>query len=362
MKFDWSPQILAQVVDLVRSLDASSIKIEFQGGEPTLRLDLVRAVMAAAEGIADRQFVICTNLSDLSDELLDLLSDPHVYISTSLDGSAVTHTAQRTNDHAATERFLANARLVTERFGPAKLSALPTVDQVSPPDPDDLINAFTDLGQTSIFLRPINYQGFARKRHSAANEDHAVWWAYYDRFVARVIERNFSDRSLVLEEAYLTLCLRRILQVGHDRHVDLRNPNPVGVDYVLIDYDGTIYPTDEARMLTRSGVVDLAIGHLDEGWDTEARKVLDRHSTNIGDPACDRCAYQPFCGRDLVDDLSRYGTIDRPRNETFFCQKHLHMFDLCMRLIYSRDQAVRYSVAKWMGLAGDRLPQMAEIP
>ena len=177
----------------------------------------------------------------------------------------------------------------------------------------------------------------------------------------RMIERNFEARDVCFEETYLTLCLKRIFRLGVDSHVDLRNPNPVGVDYLVIDYDGSIYPTDESRMLTRSGVVDLRIGSLTEGYDSEMRRLLDRHSTTEADPACENCAYQPYCGRDLIDDLSRYGRIDVPRHETFFCQKHMHIFDLCMRLIYSDDAAVQYSLAKWLGLPGDRLPRQARL-
>src|SRR3546814_20149246 len=80
------------------------------------------------------------------------------------------------------------------------------------------------------------------------------------------MERNWADRAHVLEESYLSICLRRIFQPGRDRHVDLRNPNPMGIDYIVVDYDGIVYPTDEARMLARSGVVDLAIGHFATGW------------------------------------------------------------------------------------------------
>jgi His-Xaa-Ser system radical SAM maturase HxsB len=360
-RFDWSDETLGHVLDLLASIETSSIKIEFQGGEPTLRLDLLETVIAACDRFKEKQFIICTNLSSLDNRLMALLDNPDVYISTSLDGLAATHTAQRTGSAERTSDFLANAHAIIAEYGTDKISALPTIDQVRPPEPDDLIDAYLALGQTSIFLRPINYQGFARKRHAASNADHDGWWDYYDRFVARMIARNFADRSTVFEESYLTLCLARIFQAGHDRHVDLRNPNPVGADYVLIDFDGTVYPTDEARMLSRSGVVDLAIGTAATGWDTPARELLDRHSTNIGDPACDACAYQPWCGRDLVDDLSRYGTISKPRQETFFCQKHLHMFDLAMRLIYDPDPAVRYSLAKWTGLAGEQLPTMAEV-
>ena len=95
--------------------------------------------------------------------------------------------------------------------------------------------------------------------------------------------------------------------------------------------------------------------------DVEKLAVLNAHSTTIGDPACDACPYQPYCGRDLVDDLSRYGRIDLPRHETFFCQKHLYMFDLAVHLIYSHDPAVRYSLARWLGLAGEYLPPQAVL-
>jgi His-Xaa-Ser system radical SAM maturase HxsB len=361
LKFDWTEETLGHVVALLASLETDHIKIEFQGGEPTLRLDLIEAVIRAADRFVTKQFVICTNLAHLSDDLWTLLENPDVLLSTSLDGLEAIHTRQRTGSEAATTQFLANAEAVIDRFGAGKLSALPTTDPSRPPDPDDLIDAYLKLQQTDIFLRPINYQGFARKRFAEARDTQASWWDYYERFVRRMIVRNYEDRSVVFRENYLSLCLSRIFQVGHDRHVDLRNPNPVGVDYVVIDYDGKVYPTDEARMLSRSGVVDLAIGDVASGWDTPTRALLDTHSSNIGDPACDRCAYQPFCGRDLIDDLSRYGTIDKPRHETFFCQKHQWMFDFCMRLIYDDDPAVRYSLAKWMGLAGETFPAMAEV-
>jgi radical SAM protein with 4Fe4S-binding SPASM domain len=135
-----------------------------------------------------------------------------------------------------------------------------------------------------------------------------------------------------------------------DQHVDLRNPNPVGVDYIVIDYDGQVYPTDEARMLSRTKVIDLSIGTLAEGWDSPQRELLNRHSTNHFDSDCSRCAYQPYCGRDVVDDLARYGSIDVPRTETAYCSRHLHLFDFIFELIYSGDERVRYSLSRWLRL------------
>lgn len=350
--FDWEDATLEAVLRVVDGLAGPRVKIEFQGGEPTLRPDLLRAVMHRCERFAERQFVVCTNLQRLDDEILAILDRPDVFVSTSLDGAAAVHGRNRTGAEAPTSTFLANLRLVVSRYGPGKVSALPTVDPADPPDVDGLIDAYVSHGLDSIFLRPINYQGFARKRHAGSREQDDGWRAYHERFVRRLIERNWEDRGRVLEETYLSVCLRRILRPGEERHVDLRNPNPIGRDYVVIDHDGVVYPTDEARMLARSGVIDLSIGDVFDGWDGKRRELLNLHSTNQFDPACSRCAYQPFCGRDLVDDLSRYGTIDVPRQETAFCRRHMHAFGLAFDLLHSQDPAVRHSLARWLRLPG----------
>ncbi|WP_029934562.1 radical SAM protein [Sphingomonas sp. UNC305MFCol5.2] len=350
--FDWSEATLDAVLALLDGLPGERIKIEFQGGEPTLRVDLLRAVIDRCRRFAERQFVVCTNLQVLDDDILALFDDPELFISTSLDGDAFTHQRHRTGTAASTGQFLDNLDLVLARYGPGKISALPTIDPLAPPDIDALIDSYAARGLDSIFLRPINYQGFARKRHSASREQSGGWRAYHERFVRALIARNWADRSRVLEETYTSICLRRIFQPGADRHVDLRNPNPLGHDYVVIDHDGVIYPSDEARMLSRSGVIDLAIGDVHSGWQNARRDLLNRHNANFDDPACQRCAYQPFCGRDLVDDLARYGRIDKPRLETEFCRRHLHLFDFLFGLIYEDDPAVRYSLSRWLRLDG----------
>nr|MBA4768968.1 radical SAM protein [Sphingobium sp.] len=350
---DWSEETLDAVLAIVRGLDARAIKIEFQGGEPTLRPDLLRRVMDAVPAAVDATFVICTNLQEVGSEVLSVFDREDVQISTSLDGAAATHGRQRTGAVDRTDLFLRNLDFLLDRYGPGKISALPTIDPASPPPASELIEAFSSRGLHSIYLRPINYQGFARKRHPHARDLNADWRRYHEEFVRTLIARNWADRTMVLEESYFSLLLRRIFRPGQDRHVDLRNPNPVGRDYVVIDHDGQVYPTDEARMLTRSGVIDLAIGDAKRGWDTTERAALDAASTNDGDPHCEACAYKPFCGRDLIDDVARYGRIDLPRPKTEFCRRHLHLFDLAFELIHSEDQAVLFSMRRWLDLAGD---------
>jgi radical SAM protein with 4Fe4S-binding SPASM domain len=198
-------------------------------------------------------------------------------------------------------------------------------------------------------LRPINYQGFARRTPPAA-DDIAKWNGLHARFIDLLIERNFSTGN-VMEEFYFSLCLRRLLRAAQDGHVDLRNPSFLGTDYLVIDYDGRLYPTDEARMLSRVRHVDLSIGTAATGIDRDRVTAINGNSFNNLDPDCIHCAYQPFCGSDPIDNVSRYGRVDVPRADTWFCSRHLSIFDRIVMLLYSTQEKDRFSLAHWAGIA-----------
>ena len=119
----------------------------------------------------------------------------------------------------------------------------------------------------------------------------------------------------------------------------------------MIDYDGTLYPTDEARMLSRIGRIDLSIGDIAEGIDPAAVEHLNAWSFNNFDPDCIHCPYQAFCGTDTVDDISHYGRIDLPRLDTWFCGRQMAVFDKIFALLYARDEKIAHSLTSWAGLA-----------
>jgi len=346
--FDWSEKTLAAVFEFLDGLSTRNIKIEFQGGEPLLRLDIIKQVLAFCRGRFDQcEFVICTNLQEVSDEAWTVLNEPDVFTSTSLDATREIHQAQRTVTTERTSAFFENLDAAVERLGADKVSALPTVDPRNPPAPRALVDSFVRYGIRSIYLRPINYQGFARKKFDA-RASAAAWNRYHSLFIDELISYNW-DADMAVEEYYFTHCLRRVLRSGHNHHTDLRNPNIIGQSYVVIDYDGKFYPTDEARMVTRVGQLDLSMGDVFTGLKPDKIDVLNGEAVNNFHPDCVHCPYQAFCGVDLVDDLSRYGRIDRPKHLTDFCQRHTYIFDKIFSLIYSEDRKVRKSLAIWSG-------------
>jgi His-Xaa-Ser system radical SAM maturase HxsB len=351
--YDWSPDVFAETLSFLDGLAATEIKIEFQGGEPLLRVDLLEQVRAfCRDRFSTSTFVVCTNLQRLGEREWAFLSAPDTFVSTSLDGDPATHQRQRTASPEATESFFANLDHAIATLGPGKVSALPTIDPLSPPGFDELVSAFVDRGLKSIYLRPINHQGFAR-RGRAADDGLDRWNAYHGDFIERLIERNHRT-GVVLEEYYFSQCLKRALRAGADEHVDLRNPNFFADDYIVIDHDGTLYPTDEARMQSRIGRVDLSIGHVRSGVARDVVETLNAASLNSFDPDCVHCPYQPFCGSDIIDDISRYGRIDVPKHDTWFCRRHTSLFDKVFELLYRQDEATRLSLAHWSGVAAWR--------
>lgn len=345
---DWDDETLAAVISWLDTLDTDDIKIEFQGGEPLLRLDILKHVRTFARSrFKSASFVVCTNLQHVSDEAWAFLGDDDTSTSTSLDATVALHEQRRTLSAAKTSEFLRNLEFAVRSF-PERVSALPTIDPTSPPDPGEVIDTFARYGMRSIYLRPVNHQGFARKRF-AARDSAASWNAYHSCFIDALVEHNWVSASPV-EEYYFTHCLRRVLRSGHDGHVDLRNPNIVGKSYLVIDHDGKFYPTDEARMITRVGQIDLGLGDVHTGLRTDLLADLNDCSLNNFDPDCVHCPYQAFCGVDVIDDLSRYGRIDLPRHMTHFCQRHTALFDKIFQMIYSKNEKVLKSMAIWAGV------------
>lgn len=348
--YDWSDETLEAVLSYLGTVAGPNLQVEFQGGEPTLRPDLLLKVMSFCREKFDKpRFIVCTNLSVLNPDILDLISHDDVHVSTSLDGPRTIHQAQRTENLKQTDTFFSHFERVQELIG-SRLSALPTLNTANLPEPSAFLDAFAAYDMRNIYLRPVVYHGFARKKHPQSRHYHRKWEAFYEACIQEMIKRNAEQSSDVFQEFYLTLALKRLLRPGEDNHIDLRSPNWLGFDHQLIDYDGKIYPSDEARMLARTGQVDLSMGSVKSGVNHNQRINLQGSAFNALDPWCEQCVYQAACGSDPIDDLARHGRADVPKPLSAYCQKHLHIFDFAMSLIYSEDPKIQKSLALWLDL------------
>ncbi|WP_300922064.1 radical SAM protein, partial [uncultured Desulfovibrio sp.] len=96
IKYDMSVETAKKIVDFILSAPTDFPKIEFQGGEPTINWPTIVATVESAERRSAElgknvEFVICSNLTSITDEQLHFCKDHKIAISTSLDGTRDIH-------------------------------------------------------------------------------------------------------------------------------------------------------------------------------------------------------------------------------------------------------------------------------
>jgi sulfatase maturation enzyme AslB (radical SAM superfamily) len=220
-----SEETALKSLDLVFQSPARHITLEFQGGEPLLNFDLIRFIVPrakerAAERSKTMNIVVATNLAVASDEIMEYLRDEGIEVSTSLDGPAFIHNANRPrpggNSYELTVKNVARARAI---LGYEHVAALMTTTRLSLEHPIEIIDEYVRLGFRSIFLRPISPYGFAVRTQAKTGYDTDRFLHFYKEGLDYIIGLN--HRGIDLAEAYATLLLTKILTPFPTRFVDL---------------------------------------------------------------------------------------------------------------------------------------------
>jgi len=109
------------------------VKIEFQGGEPTQNFEILKYIVEYAETLnllynKKVEFVICTNITLITLEMLAFLKKHNICISTSLDGNEILHNKNRPlqDNPDSYKIFIEKLKLCREYLGIDMVSALMT--------------------------------------------------------------------------------------------------------------------------------------------------------------------------------------------------------------------------------------------
>ncbi len=341
-KFDMPQEYAAKAVDFVFSTPSRHVKVEFQGGESLLNFELIRWIVERVEAknsdaSRDIRFVIATNLAVVTDEILDYCSDHSILISTSLDGPRELHNANRPRPgHDSYQRAVAGIRRVRERLGGDTVSALMTTTRASLSQPEAIIDEYVSQGFSSIFLRSLSPFGFAVKTGAVASYSTEEWLTFYERSLAHIIELNV--KGIPFREEYASLILRKMLTPFPTSYVDLQSPAGLGLSCLAFNYDGSIYASDEARMLAEMQDFTFRLGHLSEDTFDDVLSsdtlidILDSTMTE-GMPMCSDCGFQPYCGSDPVYHWATQGDIVGVKPTSGFCRKNMQIMRLLIQLL-----------------------------
>lgn len=354
-QFDMTDATAEAATRLMFSSPSPGLKMEFQGGEPLLNFDRIkRMIQFAEERNKEEQrhleFVIATNLAMLTDEMLAFLADHPVSLSTSLDGPARLHDLNRprpgNNSHELLERGLERARLA---LGEASVSALMTTTERSLESGPAIIEEYRRLGFHGIFLRPISPYGFAVKTGAARNYETDRFIEFYKTGLARVIELNREGYPMV--EFYAQILLRKILTPFATGYIDLQSPTGLGIGGVVYNYDGSVFASDEGRMLAEMGDTSFRLGDVNQSYAElfggDLLRSLVDSSCHETMPGCSECAFSPYCGTDPVFNWATQGDPVGHRPTSSFCSRNMAIIRHLLELLRNGDPFVRVLLARW---------------
>ncbi len=355
--FDMPASVARRVVEMIFQAPTSHPKIEFQGGEPLLNWPVLETAVLYAEQCAHESgkavdFVICTNLLAITEAQLAFCREHHIALSTSLDGPASLHDAcRKTRGGSGTHAlFLEKLDQARAFLGPDAVDALMTTSAFSLHHLQEVIDEYLLRGMKGICIRSLNPYGFAAEQAAALGYDAADFAACYLEALDAILAVN---RRVYFPEHFAALLFSRILTPFATGFVDLQSPAGAGISGVIYDYDGSVFPTDEARMLARMGDRHFCLGNvLRDSYSalfaSSRLKALTTRACVETTPPCAWCVYQSYCGADPIRNYLETGDELRTMAGTPFCVKHKLLFDGLFERLRQADEQTQDIIWSWI--------------
>lgn len=357
--YDMAPETLERSIRLMLSSPAPRITMEFQGGEPLVRFDLLQEAVRKTKELNANigksiDFVVCTNLSLLDDKHLVWCKEEGVLISTSLDGPQVLHDKNRPfstgkPSHATVTK---NIRRAQEALGKHAVSALMTTTRASFEYADEIVDEYLRMDLGSIFVRELNPYGFATRSAKVLSYSSEEFFEFYKRVLDKLIRVNLE--GCTFSEAFASLILTKALTPWPIGFVDLQSPAGAGFGVCLYNYDGEVYLSDEARMIAETGDPVFRLGNvLEDTYDDiffgETMQTIAASSCAESLAGCSDCAYLPYCGADPVRNYRTQGdTFGNRAASSSFCRRNKPIIRHLMQLMDSADDDLRRIFLAWV--------------
>lgn len=355
---DMNWKVAKKTVDIIFSSPSPVLKIEFQGGEPLLNWSIVKEIVQYSEFLnrfAKRQleFVICTNLTLLTDEMIVFIKEHKIIISTSLDGPRnIQNYHRKTREgYNGYDVFIKNLQRLRQSLGFNYGSALLTITKTNLNKLPEVIDHYVELGFDGVFLRALNPYGFANKNMEQLGYSMEEFVIAYKQALHYIIDLNISGTPFT--EYYTTLLLQRIFTPFSTGFVDLQSPSGAAISGVVYDYNGEVYPTDEGRMLARTGDKKFKMGDVLKNTYNEifggplVRDLVKKSCIEIL-PGCASCVFQVYCGVDPIRNYAETKDIIGHQPSSNFCKKNKLILEYLFRLIDENNPNVMDVFWSWI--------------
>ncbi len=341
-----------KAVDIALQSPEVFLSFEFQGGEPLLNFPIIKHIVEYAEprkGHHKIEYNLVSNLTLLTDEILDFLEQYHIGVSTSLDGPDFVHNKNRMFADG-TETF----ETVVESIGRVrsrtiKIGAIETTTKASLKHPEQIVQTYADLGFDSVFIRPLTPLGKAAMHWNEIGYTAEEFVGFYAKALEEIFRINRAGKFF--KEAHATILLDRI-QGKNVNYMELRSPCGAAVGQMAYYADGNIFTCDEGRMLFEMGQDTFLLGNVFKSSyqdlvKSSVCKTVCASSSLETLPSCCDCVYQPYCGTCPVVNYAMTKDVIEKQPGNYRCKIYSGMLDSLFTKLRENDVEITKILRKW---------------
>jgi His-Xaa-Ser system radical SAM maturase HxsB len=290
----------------------------------------------------------------IDEEKLETLKKYNVSVSTSLDGTKELHDAHRKthSGKGSYDLFVKNLELTRKALGFEKVGALLTVSRTNLYRFKEIIDEYVRLGFHGVFIRALNPYGMATKNMDMLGYSTDEFVNEYKKALDYIIELN--HKGIMFVDYYSSLLMSRILTPFSTGFMDLQSPAGAGISGVIYDFNGDVYPTDEARMLARTGNPSFKIGNVlkntyDEIFNSKKLKEITAASILATTPGCSTCVLNAYCGNDPIRNYVENGDVVGYRPTSDFCKKNKLLLNHLLEMLKEGSDRTMDVIWSWIG-------------
>jgi sulfatase maturation enzyme AslB (radical SAM superfamily) len=324
-----------RTLDFIFSTGSPELVIEFQGGEPLRNFAVVKYMIGEARRRAGKDgrklhFSMVSNLAGLTADKLEYLAANGVALCTSLDGPAALHDKARKyaggSSHAAAARGIAMVNKMAAAGRMEPLNAICTVTKFSLPYPERIVDEFLRLGIKRVQLGPLEPIGRAAGGELAVTPEEFL--AFYRRALEYMLKLH--RRGDAVYEKGALMFLKQIVAGERPRYQNL------DILYRLsYSSDGSVYGSDEARLLGAGGSDLLRLGSVSDSFrdivlSPLARTLILSCFPRLAQPRCARCPYSGWCRVSPAYNLAAQGGFWGDMMTSARCAVFMGVSDLLM--------------------------------
>jgi uncharacterized protein len=346
---DMTPEVLDQTIDFIFDTPSDTYSIEFTGGEPLLRFDLVkrgieRAIKLAREKNKKLMFSVVTNGTYLTQEMIDYFYDRKVGLCLSIDGPKELHDDNRkfTKKGCGTYDDVIKALDLLKKNNYGSINALPVIVKNSLNFWKEIVDEYIKLGFNTLRFKFVSRFGFALKAWEQMCYTPDEFLDTWKKVINYMIELN--KKGVEITENIATMMVFKIKEQLDAGYAEMQIPCGAVIGQVVYDYDGAIYTCDEGRTMPEFKVGDVFTSNYRDLLNCPVTKTLQ--SVSNLNASCDECSWYTFCGVCPLEIYTEENGFITNIPSNYRCKMHMGMYNFIFDKIL-HDKEAKKILFKW---------------